>query len=662
MAPEKGPFARASFATLTILAAASVAVFVLVVLGLTQYERTTAAELATWQIRLDDIAELGRLVGEVDGPGNEVFDTGDQNAEQAQLRAAEAAYRARSGAFRSHVAVYPQLVSALEELDALVEETIQEAEAVFVDFAAGRTEAATRHMSVMDRRYARARAALLGLRTEVVKIIHARHADQANTFRSASIGTLVGGLGCLGLMAAAFVRGRRLAREQARARATLAKNEAAMKRILDAVGEGLILVDDEGRISAARSAAFERIFGPQTPGKKLWEVLGGPAGEWAEISWPTVFDGSLPLALALDQLPKKHRTKDAIVSLAYENPATDDGETSVLVVARDVTEEEEARDATAEAADVVAALYVGVKDPLGTETFMEEGRQLLASLPDVADGDSATAMALHTMKGSASLLAIDGLARLVHDLESKIEEGETPSLAPLRERFAAIDAHVEPLLRTVSFQGSRVSATELANLVFTASTEGVPTKILAALSALVHPRISTQLEAFAERGRALARRLELHNVRFEVEDSELRVPLDTLRPFLATLVHVVRNALDHALEDAEARRAAGKPEDMTITLRAFGTDGRLTIEIRDDGRGIDLDALARAAGIARDEVRPELVFEPKLTTKSEVTSVSGRGVGLAAVREACDAAGGRATVTTSAAGVGFQFWFSTIRV
>ena len=67
--------ARASFTTLTVLAAASVALFAVTLFALVEYQRRTASALATWSLRLDDIAELGRLVGEVAAPGNDAIDS-----------------------------------------------------------------------------------------------------------------------------------------------------------------------------------------------------------------------------------------------------------------------------------------------------------------------------------------------------------------------------------------------------------------------------------------------------------------------------------------------------------------------------------------------------------------------------------------------------------
>ena len=118
------------------------------------------------------------------------------------------------------------------------------------------------------------------------------------------------------------------------------------------------------------------------------------------------------------------------------------------------------------------------------------------------------------------------------------------------------------------------------------------------------------------------------------------------------LLHLVRNALDHGVESPEARRAAGKPEIATVTLAATRSGDRLVIEITDDGRGIDPEAMrrkAREGGASAaeeidqlsDEEAIHLIFRPGFSTASKVSDISGRGVGMDVVRNTVEQVGGR---------------------
>ena len=117
------------------------------------------------------------------------------------------------------------------------------------------------------------------------------------------------------------------------------------------------------------------------------------------------------------------------------------------------------------------------------------------------------------------------------------------------------------------------------------------------------------------------------------------------------LTHMVRNSADHGLESPADRRAAGKPEQGTITLNAFHEGGHIIIEIKDDGRGLDVDRIAAkalASGLCTETelaaMKPQqimqFIFKAGFSTAAAVTSVSGRGVGMDVVRSNIEKIGG----------------------
>jgi two-component system, chemotaxis family, sensor kinase CheA len=123
------------------------------------------------------------------------------------------------------------------------------------------------------------------------------------------------------------------------------------------------------------------------------------------------------------------------------------------------------------------------------------------------------------------------------------------------------------------------------------------------------------------------------------------------------LLHLVRNALDHGIEAPEQRRSAGKPELAKLTLRASRSGDRLAIEVADDGRGIDPEAVkqtARERGLIpsqdidalSDDQAVHLIFTAGFSTASAVSEISGRGVGMDVVRNAVEQIGGRITLTS----------------
>ncbi|WP_062305252.1 chemotaxis protein CheW [Demequina subtropica] len=151
-------------------------------------------------------------------------------------------------------------------------------------------------------------------------------------------------------------------------------------------------------------------------------------------------------------------------------------------------------------------------------------------------------------------------------------------------------------------------------------------------------------------------------VRLDMIGKETELDRGVLEAIKDPLTHLIRNAIDHGIESPEQRTAAGKPTQGVLTLRAFHQGGQVVIEISDDGKGIDPQAIAAkaverglrsAADVA--DLAPQDVFQllflPGFSTAEQVTHVSGRGVGMDVVKTKVDAIGGVVDVQ-STVGVG----------
>jgi two-component system chemotaxis sensor kinase CheA len=151
-------------------------------------------------------------------------------------------------------------------------------------------------------------------------------------------------------------------------------------------------------------------------------------------------------------------------------------------------------------------------------------------------------------------------------------------------------------------------------------------------------------------------------VRIELEGEQTEVDRTLLEAIRDPLTHIVRNAIDHGIEPPARRIALGKPPEGCVSLRAWHEGGQVNLEIRDDGQGIPVEKI-RAKVVAQGLVSPEvaahmserevvdLVFLPGFSTADQVTSVSGRGVGMDVVRTNLAAVGGTVDIS-SAQGLG----------
>ena len=150
-----------------------------------------------------------------------------------------------------------------------------------------------------------------------------------------------------------------------------------------------------------------------------------------------------------------------------------------------------------------------------------------------------------------------------------------------------------------------------------------------------------------------AMRMAGRRVRFEIVGETLGFDRGLLQALVEPLGHLIRNAIDHGGEDAERRRDAGKPVDESVRM-SFARDGTyLRVRCEDDGAGFDLDRI-RERAVARGLLEPDaslppwdllqFVFDPGFSTRATASALSGRGIGLDAVRHAVRALGGSVAI------------------
>ncbi len=155
------------------------------------------------------------------------------------------------------------------------------------------------------------------------------------------------------------------------------------------------------------------------------------------------------------------------------------------------------------------------------------------------------------------------------------------------------------------------------------------------------------------------------NIQIEMIGAETELDRQVLELIRDPLTHMIRNSADHGVEDSETRIAAGKTPDGKITLSAHHEGGHIILSIADDGRGIPVEKVADKvvrSGLATEAELAQMsdsqvlryIFEPGFTTTSEVSSVSGRGVGMDVVRSNIELIGGSIDVS-SKLGVGTSF-------
>ncbi|MCJ7498745.1 chemotaxis protein CheA [bacterium] len=144
------------------------------------------------------------------------------------------------------------------------------------------------------------------------------------------------------------------------------------------------------------------------------------------------------------------------------------------------------------------------------------------------------------------------------------------------------------------------------------------------------------------------------NLQFVGHETELDKMI--MEEMVSPLLHIVRNSLDHGIEDAEVRRSKGKPDTGNIKVSAYQQGNHVILEVEDDGKGIDLAKIKKEAirrgDVKKDEIFTEddvlgLLFKPGFSTKEGVTEISGRGVGMDVVRKELEKVGGAVEIRTT---------------
>lgn len=282
--------------------------------------------------------------------------------------------------------------------------------------------------------------------------------------------------------------------------------------------------------------------------------------------------------------------------------------------------------------ELAAAVAAGTALPMENDDLLvgalraERETAAIAAAPAGASGNAHVRRenqqsALRTIRLPLSL--IDQLMNGVSDMVLARNELSRK----LRERFSDpdLESAFERLSTCVADMRDAISKTRMQRVE----------RLFAAI-----PRMVRDL------GRDLGKRIEL-----SLEGGDVEMDREMVEMVVDPLTHIVRNSIDHGIESPGERRRAGKPEAGLLTLVARQSGNQIVIEICDDGRGVDTDAVARKAvasglvdkdRVARmsEQERAELIFTPGLSTAGEVTSISGRGVGMDIVRANIERIGG----------------------
>jgi two-component system, chemotaxis family, sensor kinase CheA len=434
-----------------------------------------------------------------------------------------------------------------------------------------------------------------------------------------------------------------------------------MRLVLDHVNQGLLTMTREGVVSGERSAITDKWLGPVPAQTTLWGHLQARDALFADTlqnSWEQVIDDFLPLELTLGQMPKVAVVSERHLEFEYmpiwEGARID----KLLVVISDVSERLARERDRAHQEDVLRIFQAVQRDKQGFVDFFAEGTALVSALTRVDANTDFVVLKrqIHTLKGNSAVFGIMSVAKTCHELETRMAENATKhveleELEQLRVRWGELTAIVLKLLGDDALR-IEIDDDEFVGILDALVKGRARREIVRMVAAWRVERVQTRLNFFAEQARELAARLNKAPLLVNVESNGLRLPRGTFANFWMNLSHAIRNALDHGIEPAAERVQHGKSGPGTLTLSTRLIDDELAIEVADNGRGIDWPRIAAKAkehqlpANTPEELVQALFFDG-LSTASAVSDVSGRGVGMAALRDACAHLGGRIVIQST---------------
>lgn len=446
-----------------------------------------------------------------------------------------------------------------------------------------------------------------------------------------------------------------------RTRSLDAKNHD-MQLVFDHVEQGFLTASLDGTLSTEHSRAIGRWIGAPVPGQRIWDYFAAADptfATWLELGWEALVEAILPFDLLLAQLPGRFTIGERTYEVQYQPIEIDGTPQKLLVIVTDGSERLARERSDTIQRETIAVFQRITSDRSGFLEFFEETTARVRDLVDPAATDPLEmARGIHTIKGNAALFGVTSVVAACDAAESRCADtGEPPGL---EDREVVASAWRAASTRILTFLGERddgvveVEEGEFVDLL-RAIADGCPRDEIAdRIADWRNEPTRRRLVRFGDQAQALACRLGIPPIEVVVTDNQVRLPRESLAPFWAALVHVVRNAVDHGLVSR-----SGGPRRLDLSTRR--ADGRVVVSIHDNGPGIDWDGLRRKTvlqGLPADS-RDDLLramFRDGVTTRATATEVSGRGIGLAAVRQVCTALGAEIVVLSDPmAGTRFDF-------
>lgn len=473
-------------------------------------------------------------------------------------------------------------------------------------------------------------------------------------------------------------------KELSAANDSLMRLNATVNAMINSLNEGFIVFDKDGRCTSISSKRAIEFLGMDPFGKTLWEALNIPIDEQAAfIDWFNyLFNPNFDFQEMASIGPDKLKHDSLHIDVKYKPMFKDDELAGIIVILSDITSEIQSAKRAEKfmyKAEMVTKFYANQKMFMGVLDLFSKSiadfKDLAYNLNSTSPSKIEVLRTLHTLKGCSGAMYMMDLAEACEQHENLIKDNwsETIHSAEIKKIISDISESLEISLIDFYKSNKELLGTHRKTKINNIKHIAVP-NIERFCTVLKNHGNAELIEQFVDEfftapfeqllvpfeslGYSTAKKLNKEvEILLECE-TNIKVFPEAYKTFFDAFVHLINNAIDHGLEDAETRTLNNKEKTGTLAIEAKSVvlankSEKIFLTIKDDGSGIDPARIREklaAQGIDSSKESDHQVinhiFDVGFSTRDAVSAISGRGVGLNAVYEEVSRMGGKISVTS----------------
>jgi len=466
---------------------------------------------------------------------------------------------------------------------------------------------------------------------------------------------------------------------------TIEEKDRNINSLLSALPFGLFYFDEKGKISDEKSQVTTKMFSNFEKNESVLDFFSSNGADCSSVKKviDVIYKNLLPFGSAAKLLPSRLEVKDngssKLIDLTFKKHAyQDDKIERVIVLAEDVTKKVESFKKNQMLTEKVNRVSKASEDLAGFKEFMNAGKSLYQAILFWHKKNDINLVTLkrdlHSLKGCVEVYGFSECSQQIHELESALSEGVLDTskesfFEKVDESFSLFNKYVDELCELLAINSSNelkqfsISKIDKIKQLILQDNKKELVEAFYDLDKFPIDRILNKYTSYAIQ---ILSKLEDKKALIEFAPDSAELTYSEAQKIDTPLMHIIRNSIDHGIESTSERLDKSKPESGKVKIRALRDQGFITLEVSDDGRGIDGELLSNKAlekgvwttdqkdnSTLQDKIN--LIFMPSFSSKDEVSEVSGRGVGMDAVKDSLESMGGSIQVDTTI-GSGTHFY------